>query len=613
MSNGQFRKLRRVLAPENRVRFFVALAVLLAIAFAVTTWRTARAEREKALFGTCLYAQDAARVLGEESRVYLEAVANPIFAAIGGRAPLARGTPLPAPAALKAADIAAAACHCAPRLESRGYFRLDFNAHGSAGALFVETGVAERVTLAVNTETASSPTVIDRVLGVEPVRLREAVARLKTHFATTGVVAAAITSSPGDTGALQAVAILNPKYSVDGELLAVYGLLIAPRTFATQVIAPEFEREPLFAPMFAARGIALNWRDSGLGLTPNGKLVNLAVLDLHRTTLYQTGPIADTASTAPGCVAVGRIDPTLARLMLHISPPLDVYGRWVQSSLVEAYVPFLVTIIVAMLASVGAAVVGARREAELARLRADFVSSVSHELRMPLAQILMSGETLRLRRTRSHAEHDAEADSIVREALRLTRLVDNALVFSRIEHHNLRITPRPVELRGLVDEAISNLCLVAKGQNVRITNSVPRDLYPLLDPSALRQVLLNLLDNALKYGPTGQEILVGAAPAPDGSGPMTLWVDDEGPGVPPAAATQIFEPFVRLDRDRNVGVAGSGLGLSIVRHIVQQHGGRVHVEHSCRRAGSRFVVELPAAIPVDSRPRALSSADEGES
>jgi signal transduction histidine kinase len=288
-----------------------------------------------------------------------------------------------------------------------------------------------------------------------------------------------------------------------------------------------------------------------------------------------------------------------------------VYSRWIQSSLVESYLPFLAVLVIAMLASVMAAVAGARREAELARLRADFVSSVSHELRMPLAQILMSGETLRFGRIRSQAEHDAEADSIVREALHLTGLVDNALFFSRIEHHNVSLNPRAVDLHRVVSEAVHGMWLLAEGADVTVTNAVPLYLDAVVDPHAFRQVLVNLLDNAIKYGPPGQEILVGAAASPHDDGRLEVWVDDEGPGVPLAEASSIFEPFIRLERDRNVGIAGSGLGLAVVRHIVEQHGGRIRVEPSGRGTGSRFVVEVSAARRPSPETAALNGKGRG--
>jgi signal transduction histidine kinase len=206
----------------------------------------------------------------------------------------------------------------------------------------------------------------------------------------------------------------------------------------------------------------------------------------------------------------------------------------------------------------------------------------------------MSGEALRFGRVPSPTDHDREADSVLRAAHHLTALVENALFFSRIEHHNLRIAPRLTDLHAAVEEAVSSIQLLANGSAVTISNTVPRDLYAVVDPDACRQVLVNLLDNAIKYGPSGQEILIGAVRGAARSELVSLWVDDQGPGVPQSETSSIFEPFVRLDRDRNVGIAGSGLGLAVAHHLVEQHGGSIWVERSPRGTGSRFMVDLPA-------------------
>jgi two-component system phosphate regulon sensor histidine kinase PhoR len=154
---------------------------------------------------------------------------------------------------------------------------------------------------------------------------------------------------------------------------------------------------------------------------------------------------------------------------------------------------------------------------------------------------------------------------------------------------------------------------LAEGSDVIITNIIPRNLQVSLDPQAFRQVLVNLLDNAIKYGPPGQEILVGTSGSEVDEGHIQLWVDDEGPGVPHEERSSIFEPFIRLDRDRNVGIAGSGLGLAVVRHIVEQHGGRIWVERSNRGSGSRFTVELPTTVTASGANVALNGAGAGAS
>jgi signal transduction histidine kinase len=113
-----------------------------------------------------------------------------------------------------------------------------------------------------------------------------------------------------------------------------------------------------------------------------------------------------------------------------------------------------------------------------------------------------------------------------------------------------------------------------------------------VDADALRQVLLNLLDNAVKYGPRGQEVAVTLARE---DGRLRLAVEDEGPGIPPEERERVFERFHRLERDRASPVTGTGLGLAVVRELVARHGGRCAVERG--RFGARVVVELPEARP----------------
>jgi signal transduction histidine kinase len=118
-----------------------------------------------------------------------------------------------------------------------------------------------------------------------------------------------------------------------------------------------------------------------------------------------------------------------------------------------------------------------------------------------------------------------------------------------------------------------------------------------VDKSALRQTLLNLLDNAVKYGPTAQTVVVAMAAE---HGLVRVAVEDEGPGIALAERDRIWTPFYRLERDANSAVAGSGIGLAVVRELVTQHGGRVWVERG-RTGGARFVVELPGARRASER------------
>ena len=122
-----------------------------------------------------------------------------------------------------------------------------------------------------------------------------------------------------------------------------------------------------------------------------------------------------------------------------------------------------------------------------------------------------------------------------------------------------------------------------------VRSDLPPRLSAMADRGALRQILLNLLDNAVKYGPPGQTVRVGGARGEDA---VRIWVDDEGPGVPEEYRRKILQPYYRLERDAESAVGGSGIGLAVVEELVQMHDGRIVVEDA-PTGGARFLVELP--------------------
>ena len=241
---------------------------------------------------------------------------------------------------------------------------------------------------------------------------------------------------------------------------------------------------------------------------------------------------------------------------------------------------------------IGTALVQLRRESQLTRLRSDFISGVSHELRTPLTQIRMFSETLTLGRVRSDEERRRSLAIIDQEARRLTHLVENLLHFSRSERQTAHITPEPTALGPLVQEVIDGFAPLAAARGATIAATVPDDLVVTADPGAVRQMLLNLLDNAVKYGPAGQEVRIGATRK---NGVAKLWVDDGGPGIPRADRERVWERFWRLERDRESAVAGSGIGLAVVRELATLHHGRAWIDDEGPAAGTgtRVVIELP--------------------
>ena len=237
-----------------------------------------------------------------------------------------------------------------------------------------------------------------------------------------------------------------------------------------------------------------------------------------------------------------------------------------------------------------------RKEGALARMRSDFVASVSHELRTPLAQIRLFAETVRLGRTRSDAERDWALDRIARETERLTGLVEKVLHFHRAERGDVPVERELADVGAVVAEATSSFGTLLRPGAARLDLDVRAGLLAPLHTDSFRQVVLNLLENAVKYGPAGQTVRI-IAERKDGL--VRLVVEDEGPGIAPAEREAIWEPFHRGESAMASAIAGGGIGLSVVREIVRAHGGRVRVEDA-PGGGARFVVEVPGGLTAES-------------
>ncbi|HWA57818.1 MAG TPA: HAMP domain-containing sensor histidine kinase [Gemmatimonadales bacterium] len=231
-----------------------------------------------------------------------------------------------------------------------------------------------------------------------------------------------------------------------------------------------------------------------------------------------------------------------------------------------------------------------RREYELIGIRSEFVSSVSHELRTPLSQILIFTELLRLGRLRTRADRDRSLQLIEQETRRLIRLVENVLQFTGRRGARRQLAREPLPLDRVVQETVEAFAPLAAAREATVESRVPADTEVTGDPSALRQILLNLLDNAVKYGPRGQRIRVAAA---RNNGSVRLMVEDQGPGIPAEDRERVWEGYYRLQRETRAGVAGSGIGLAVVRSLTTDMQGRTWIEDG-EEGGARFVVELAA-------------------
>ncbi|MGH7534622.1 MAG: sensor histidine kinase, partial [Gemmatimonadales bacterium] len=195
-------------------------------------------------------------------------------------------------------------------------------------------------------------------------------------------------------------------------------------------------------------------------------------------------------------------------------------------------------------------------------------------------------------------------DIIVQEARRLAHLVENVLQYSRAERRVLRVRPEPHRLAPLVREIVERFAPLAGSAALRIRTELDEALVARVHPESLHQVLVNLLDNAVKHGGPGGTIALRTK-ARDGW--ARIEVEDQGPGIPSEERERVFQPFVRLPRP---GPAGSGIGLAVVRELVQAQEGRCLVEDGAG-GGARFVVELPGAARGESAGRTAQPTTAG--
>ena len=237
---------------------------------------------------------------------------------------------------------------------------------------------------------------------------------------------------------------------------------------------------------------------------------------------------------------------------------------------------------------------------EANRLKSEFISVVSHELRSPLTYVLGFSEILSERdlppeRSRYYA------GEMYRESRRMLQLVNDLLDISRMELGRYSVDQQALDLAQEIDQILRNA--VPTTDKHQLVADCPPGLIVWADPMRLWQVLQNLVSNAIRYSPAGGEIRVAVSPddgPPDATGrPMVrIAVSDQGIGIPPADKEKIFEKFYRVNSELRSKVRGSGLGLSIVQAIVESHGGRIWVESEVGK-GSTFAFTMPFATEAD--------------
>ena len=229
------------------------------------------------------------------------------------------------------------------------------------------------------------------------------------------------------------------------------------------------------------------------------------------------------------------------------------------------------------------------REQKLAQLRSDFVSNVTHELKTPLTSIRMFAETMRLGRIKKKSDQQEYLSIIVNESERLTRLINTVLDFSKIEQGEKQYHLEDINLSHIVARALAALEYWLKEHGFLIHTEIEPGLHIMGDGDAMEQAVLNLVSNSMKYSGDKKEITVRLVQKDDS---VHLEVQDKGLGIPESKQSFIFNKYYRAHGGHQKDAGGSGLGLTVVRHIVDAHQG--HIELKSRvNEGSTFTIVLP--------------------
>ncbi|MCA9567869.1 MAG: HAMP domain-containing histidine kinase, partial [Myxococcales bacterium] len=236
------------------------------------------------------------------------------------------------------------------------------------------------------------------------------------------------------------------------------------------------------------------------------------------------------------------------------------------------------------------------REIENARMKADFAANVSHELRSPITQIRLKAEALQLDLCYDDDDRQAHYDAIVNESERLSRLVDNVLDFAAIERGAKRYNIRSDDLLEVVSLQLDSTMDTLRGRGMEVAVDLPEDLPPVwIDREAIGQVLINLLSNAAKYGAEGKWVGVTVENTPAG---VELSVSDRGIGISEEELPLVFDDFFRSTDPLVRRKKGTGIGLAIVRYIVEAHGATITVDSEAGE-GTTFTITFPTTPPPE--------------
>lgn len=365
--------------------------------------------------------------------------------------------------------------------------------------------------------------------------------------------------------------------------LPALGIRLPPRANGAQSVRRwiVYGREPWLVAAVAAE-------DSSLALV--GIDAASFLTEVNRTLPAELGVSGRIRLTRPGDT-VERLEPDFAFLSMDAgSMAATPRGHGLAQ-------PFYVGTLIVVL---GVTLFGAyliwfdvQRELHLADLRSQFVASVSHELKTPLTAIRMFAETLSVDRLQDPATRREYLETIVNETERLTRLLDNVLDFSRIERGQKEYRLEPTSLADVVERCARILAYPLAQHGFRLRVDVADDVPRVAaDRDALQQAVLNLLTNAMKYSGESRDIDLRLRRL---NGEAIIDVMDRGAGISADHRAHVTEKFYRVPSAENVGIPGTGLGLTLVEHIVNSHSGRLEIQSEIGQ-GSTFSIHLPLEV-----------------
>ncbi len=344
----------------------------------------------------------------------------------------------------------------------------------------------------------------------------------------------------------------------------IYGFIVDPEKLR-QVLVQSFEKSPLL-PKALASGKATN------------EMIDLSMADhLNRNIIKARNLYPSKLQAKKKLTTEYNNIFDQYTIMVTINP--DAMQQLIIGGLPSNNLPIVILTLLSTLIVFIISLIQIRKEKNLNRLRENFVAEVSHELRTPLTQIRMFAEMLFLNKSRDDIETKKYIEIIHRESLRLNHLIDNILKYSQTnstKSQELDLPLEPQNIASIIADAVSEIEPIARQKKVVIdTNLINFDIP--VEYHSIKRIMINLLDNAIKYGPDNQVIIVNTQLNSD---PLNfrIQVSDQGPGIPKSELKNIWLPYYRLPIERNKAIAGTGIGLYLIKQLAEKNLAEVWVE-----------------------------------